>query len=119
MRKHWTSCISCEADYCKCPYRMVYPGKQVGGLEADMMASDELKSHAFLQVVLRREQGAVLQAMLKLNVRSFLKTVLLEKRNSGIPLVMDPSSDKDLNLCRRIMCQDRCVTIELYGQNFC
>lgn len=28
----------------------VYPGKQVGGLEADMMASNELKSHAFLQV---------------------------------------------------------------------
>ncbi|GJX33874.1 protein kinase superfamily protein [Tanacetum coccineum] len=27
----------------------VYPGKQVGGLEADMMASNELKSHAFLQ----------------------------------------------------------------------
>ena len=28
----------------------VYPGKQVGGLEADMMASNELKTHAFLQV---------------------------------------------------------------------
>lgn len=27
----------------------VYPGKQVGGLEADMMASNELKTHAFLQ----------------------------------------------------------------------
>ncbi|KAI3793830.1 hypothetical protein L1987_36453 [Smallanthus sonchifolius] len=27
----------------------VYPGKQIGGLEADMMASNELKSHAFLQ----------------------------------------------------------------------
>nr|XP_043631917.1 uncharacterized protein LOC122603308 [Erigeron canadensis] len=27
----------------------VYPGKQVGGLEADMMASNELGSHAFLQ----------------------------------------------------------------------
>ncbi|KAK1410000.1 hypothetical protein QVD17_36532 [Tagetes erecta] len=27
----------------------VYPGKQIGGLEADMMASNELKSHAYLQ----------------------------------------------------------------------
>ncbi|KAD0351775.1 hypothetical protein E3N88_44413 [Mikania micrantha] len=27
----------------------VYPGKQIGSLEADMMASNELKSHAFLQ----------------------------------------------------------------------
>ncbi|KAL7613174.1 hypothetical protein Lser_V15G07914 [Lactuca serriola] len=27
----------------------VYPGKQVGGVEADMMASNELKTHAFLQ----------------------------------------------------------------------
>ncbi|XP_076923237.1 uncharacterized protein LOC143585308 isoform X2 [Bidens hawaiensis] len=27
----------------------VYPGKQMGGLEADMMASNELNSHAFLQ----------------------------------------------------------------------
>ncbi|GKD55907.1 TSS-like protein, partial [Tanacetum coccineum] len=92
---------------------LVYLGKQVGGLEADMMASDELKSHAFLQscsqaichnirILLDTDcdlnlhfvtmENTVLQTMLKLNVRSFLKTVLLEKRNYGIPLVMDPPS---------------------------
>ncbi|KAJ9540399.1 hypothetical protein OSB04_026905 [Centaurea solstitialis] len=35
----------------------VYPGKQVGGLEADMMASNELKAHAFLQWLAFRNDG--------------------------------------------------------------
>nr|GEX32782.1 UBN2 domain-containing protein [Tanacetum cinerariifolium] len=30
-------------------------GKQVGGLEADIMASDELKSHAFLQIIMKEK----------------------------------------------------------------
>lgn len=30
----------------------VYPGKRAGGLEADMMAANELNAHAFLQVIL-------------------------------------------------------------------
>lgn len=28
----------------------VYPGQQIGGVEADMMAANELNAHAFLQV---------------------------------------------------------------------
>lgn len=28
----------------------VYPGQQVGGLEADLMAANELSAHASLQV---------------------------------------------------------------------
>lgn len=28
----------------------VYPGKRAGGLEADMMAANELNAHVFLQV---------------------------------------------------------------------
>lgn len=29
----------------------VYPGQQVGGIEADMMAANELNAHASLQVI--------------------------------------------------------------------
>ncbi|GKB60558.1 ketol-acid reductoisomerase [Tanacetum coccineum] len=39
----------------------VYLGKQVGGLEADMMASDELKSHAFLQQLKAKEAMGVVR----------------------------------------------------------
>lgn len=28
----------------------MYPGQQVGGVEADMMAANELNAHAYLQV---------------------------------------------------------------------
>lgn len=28
----------------------VYPGQRAGGIEADMMAANELNAHAFLQV---------------------------------------------------------------------
>lgn len=31
----------------------VYPGQRTGGIEADMMAANELNAHAFLQVGLR------------------------------------------------------------------
>lgn len=31
-------------------YLQVYPGQQVGGAEADMMAANELNAHSFLQV---------------------------------------------------------------------
>ncbi|GJW84018.1 ketol-acid reductoisomerase, chloroplastic-like protein [Tanacetum coccineum] len=39
----------------------VYLGKQVGGLEADMIASDKLKSHAFLQQLKAKEVMGVVR----------------------------------------------------------
>lgn len=45
--------LSIEFSYDKkCHMMQVYPGKQVGGSEADMMAANELNAHASLQVIL-------------------------------------------------------------------
>ena len=49
---------SVQLSYLKLPYFLlnvtlmmkVYPRQQVGGVEADMMAANELNVHAFLQV---------------------------------------------------------------------